>query len=384
MDSFMRDSHTQRWLLTALVVMWLCAATADARENIQWRTGKDFPKQLDVAVGVTWVGNPLRSAIKNLGQSQRVAVMLDRRIDPGRRITFSLAGRPLGELFATLAHKENLGIAYIGPVVYFGPPETTAKLATLVELCREEIRQLPPATLVRLLKESSMAWDTPAQPRKLIEDEIKAARLRPWKIEESVPHDLWPGWSMPPLDFAQRMTLLLAGFDKTFEVSKDGSAVRIVPIPDNPVIERQYTIKRNSSASLSKVREQFPRTQFELSGTRLTAKGPIEDLRQIATLLQTKKTPRPSGNGQPQKTEQRYTLTITNKPVGPLVSTLARTYLKLEPVFAENVTAKDRQQLVSLKVNQVNLDGLLRAALNPAGLTFRIEGEKLHVFRSSE
>ena len=46
---------------------------------------------------------------------------------------------------------------------------------------------------------------------------------------EQIPHDLWPEVDLPPLKFAQAMSLSLAGFGLTYDYVQDGTAIRLTP-----------------------------------------------------------------------------------------------------------------------------------------------------------
>src|SRR6185369_10390717 len=45
-------------------------------------------------------------------------------------------------------------------------------------------------------------------------------------------HDLWPAYDLPPLTLVERLTVVLAGFGQTYQVT-DGGQVRIIPIPQD-------------------------------------------------------------------------------------------------------------------------------------------------------
>jgi hypothetical protein len=68
--------------------------------------------------------------------------------------------------------------------------------------------------------------------------------------------------------------------------------------------------------------------------------------------------------------DRRFTLTIENKPLAPVLNQLAaQLNLQLEWDAAIPDTAVGRNALVSCRVEKADLDDLLKALLEPAGLT---------------
>src|SRR5947209_5276772 len=110
-----------------------------------WLTGSKLQQQLTLPASVSWSGSPFRQALYALGESQKVAVLLDRRVDPDQRLDLTIDNDPLEIVFKKIALRTKLGYSQLGPVAYFGPPATAAKLRTLAALRKDEINKLPPA-----------------------------------------------------------------------------------------------------------------------------------------------------------------------------------------------------------------------------------------------
>jgi type II secretory pathway component HofQ len=87
--------------------------------------------------------------------------------------------------------------------------------------------------------------------------------------------------------------------------------------------------------------------------------------------------PRRPGGKSTAAQAQRFTLKIENQPVGRVLDQLAR-QLNLNVVWSTNPPA-GQQALISCDVRQVDLDGLLEAILEPAGLTSRREGQTVTI-----
>lgn len=316
--------------LTGLFVTlagWSCVA-ASADDSADWRTGSAYQLALRQPVRVYWPDSPIRDALMRLSEEQNVAIFLDRRVDPGKRVDFrpkELA--PLADLLKNLAASQNLGVASVGSAVYIGPQATAAKIPALLKMRREELRKVPRTAAQQLAKRHTLRWQVLTTPQELLArlEQEYGVRIA---AKELVPHDLWPAANLPELSFSEQLTLILAGFELTYEIGNEG--VKLTPIP-----ERMTLVKED--------------------GTRVV-----------------RRTTSPP--------ETRYTLTVENQPVGSLMQALvARLDLKLtiDPAAQQSIS-----KLVSFQVKEATRDQLLRAALQPAGLDFRLEGTTVVVIRS--
>lgn len=311
-----------------LAVFTICASAS--ADPIDWHTGAAFQQALRKPLSVYWPSSPIRDALMRLSRQERIAIFLDRRIDPHMNVDYQPQGvAPLAELLKDFAASQILGVASIGSVVYLGPAETAAKLPTLLELRRQELRKLPPTAARRMAESLAVQWETLTTPQELFDRVEHEYRVR-ISDKELAPHDLWPEADLPPMSFSERMTLLLAGFQLTYEYADRGSAIRLTRIPD------QMTMTRNEGNTVT---------------------------RQTVT----------TG-------EKRFTLKVENQPIGPLMKALAAR-LGLELMFDASAQNK-LNELVSLNVKEVPRDQLIRAAIESAGLDFRIEDGSLVVFRA--
>jgi hypothetical protein len=327
----------------ALACLSAQAMLALAAEEADWFIGQRFDHQLETPIqSLQWGSNPLRKALESLARSQRVAIFLDRRVDPGQPIDFSVRNETLREVIQRLARSLQLGVSRVGPVVYLGPPETASVLGDIVELRRNEIRRWPTATSKRLLTVRPVAWPELAEPRELI---LQLARQAQLEIDglEHVPHDLWPAADLPPLDFAEHLSLLLAGFGLTFEVNQAAPRIHLTAMP---------TTGSGAAASVGGHGERRNRDQAV------------------------------AGPKAPPAAQVRYTLEVKHQPVGAIAKALAER-LELQIDYAPQIRDK-LQELVSFRVQEATLDDLLQALFQPAGLTYRIDGERLIVLAAPD
>lgn len=324
--AFRRRSLALRAFFLTLASCSSAVALADA--PVAWHTGTDYNRALREPMSVYWPNSPIRDALMRLSKETRVAIFLDRRVDPGKIVDYRPQDViPLADLLKDFAEKQNLGVASIGSVVYIGPQPTAQKLSTLLKMKRDEIRKLPPVAARRFATRQAMQWEMLATPRQLLSGIEQETGVRITGLD-LVPHDLWPATSLPELPFCERMTLLLAGFNLTYTFHN--GEIKLIPIP------QRMSIARVDNGKVIR---------------RTVVPG-----------------------------EKRFTLTVENKPVGPVMKALSAR-LGLLPKFDSSAENK-LGELVSLDVKDVTRDELLRAVLKPAGLDFRLEGETAIVFAS--
>ncbi len=370
------------WART-LPLVWLMVAPAavPAQPAAEPLSGPAFLRALNDTSTVAWEGISLGHALRNLGREYRLAVVLDRRVDPNREIALegTLSVRDLFLNLARIYSEQHarpdaaprpapaLGVTFYGSVVFVGPQNVAFYLRTLAEVRKEEVRELPSAVRNRLIRTATSRWDDATEPRQLIETLAKEAGLAVEGIS-LVPHDLRPAAVLPAMPWCDRLTLLLAQFDLTYSVSADGSQLTIRPVTEEDLrLERLYP---GGSNTLADFRARLPEAQVEARGGQVVVRGRLEDHEaaqgKVATTGTTSNADEPVG-------VDLYTMNIRDTPLRSVLNYLERN-LKLK--FAINEAAlKDKgislDERISFRVERAPLDELLKAALAPAGLVPR-------------
>lgn len=339
-----------------------------------WRTGAELERQLDAPVGVRWGANPLRAALTNLARSQQVAIFLDRRVDPDQPVDLVLENVPLRELLRRLAEQLQLGMGRVGPVVYLGPPPTAAVLGTVAALKEQQDEGLPSAVRSRLRRAQPLRWPELTTPRDVIQRLAGEAGVQ---VEggERIPHDLWPDVDLPPLNFAQGLTLVLAGFQLTFDYAPDGSAIRLQPLPPKATITRRIPLRGSPAVVGAEIRRRFPAARFTIEGGNLVVDSTVEVADGIRRLLDGS-----SARAKPlavtAQAEKRYSLKV-RAPLGAIAATIAKNVgveLRFDPRIQDL-----RDKLASVDVKDATLDQLLQALLQPSGLTYQLDPQTLEI-----
>jgi hypothetical protein len=340
-------------------------------------TGRELAQALELPVGLDWSGVELRPALENLSRSNRLAMVLDRRVDPGQELDLSLSDIPLADALRRIAEDRQIGVSQFGPVAYFGPEGAARALRTVAALRKEAVDGLSSERRKLLLKRRAWGWADLDEPRALIAALAKEGRCQVAGLEQ-VPHDLWAAASLPPLTLVERLSLVLIQFDLTFQLEDGGKVLKLEPIGEGVAIERSFPGGAEPEALAGAWRKLLPDCRIERAGNRIVVRGRVEDLERIesgATGAGTRTTV--TGQG-----DKNYTLTVKNLPLGGLLDQLARK-MKLEIQLDEAAIERagiGLEQKVSFAVKEVTFDELFKALLGPAGLAHRRMGDKVEIF----
>ena len=350
-----------------------------------WSTGPALQKTLDESVDVILSETPLRQALESWARNKNVAVLLDRRIDPGRKIEISLRQTTLKDALDAIAKKSDLGISLVGPVAYFAPPETARTVRTLVALRREDAHRLSPAAEKKFREQKPIAWDDLAEPRDLLQKTAGASGIQVAGLDQ-IPHDLWAAADLPPLELIERLTLVAGQFDLTFQIADDGKRITLVPIPRRVELVRTYPAGPQVQDTAQRFASLAPQARVEVQGDKIRVAGAIEDHERITSPPHHTPAEGASKPAAADFAHKRFTLAVTEKPVGPLLEQLAG-QLNLElrmDAKAIQDSGVSLDQRVSFSVKNATIDDLLRAALNQTGLKFTRKGNVVQIEPSSE
>jgi hypothetical protein len=236
---------------------------------------------------------------------------------------------------------------------------------------------LPAAVRTRLARLRAWRWDDAAQPAELLHalaDEYGLQVENP----HVVPHDLWAAADLPPMGFADRMTLLAAQFDLTFRIDERGQRVTLLPIdPQDVALVREYPTRGRAEAELRRIAEAVPEAQVEQRGDKILVRGRLEHHERIAGTEPTVRAVPPAG-------VTVYTFEVRKAPLQQVLEAL-RANLQGEGIQLRYDTEALRRAGVSLqapvqfRVVQAPLDDLLKTLLSAHGLAHRRVGTAIEI-----
>ncbi len=381
----MRNYGCRAWTpmlmtLAVLAATTLVGAFATASFGAtRWLTDADLYRQLTQPVDAVWSEMPLRDALRGLSRDQRVAILIDRRVDPGQKLKLELDGEPLRAAFLEIARDRKLGLSMFGPVAFFGPPEVSSRLRTIAALRREAVQKLPAPVVRRFLQKRAWKWDDLAEPRELLAQLAKENGIRIEGLDR-VPHDLWAAADLPPLSLIDRLTLVAVQFNVTFEVSPDGNTVRLVPLPAEVALVRSYPGGADPTARAKKYGELAPNAQIKVVGETIYVKGLVEDHGRITSPPRQPVHPRITAADE-GFARKRFTVNVESQPIGPLLEQLAKK-LKLDLRIDREALEQagvSLDQRVSFSVQGATIDRLLREMLKSCPLKYHRRDRVLEI-----
>jgi hypothetical protein len=260
-------------LYLASVLLVAAATSAIAAPSVPL-TGNAFRKALESSTDIVWEERALRDALERLGEAKNISIVLDRRVDPDQLITLSLSDVTLEQLLRQVASRQQLGIAIFDSTVYLGPEATTSRIGTAAAIQHDKGASSP--RKAKLQSVPALVAEEFSTPRQLLEDWAKSCGVQLYHADK-VPHDLWPAQRYPAQTAASRAALLLAGFDYSIEFSPDGSAARVIPMPEQPTLTRTYDGGGNARQRAEQISKQFPNAEVRVEGNKLAIVTGLED-----------------------------------------------------------------------------------------------------------
>jgi hypothetical protein len=175
------------------------------------------------------------------------------------------------------------------------------------------------------------------EPRRVIESAVEE---RGWRVAnaDAIPHDLWSSGQLPELSLPDQLTILLVGFDLTFELRPQDRSIELVPLTVLP----------------------------KGAGTQAGVRPPVPSA----------KAPKPN-----QGAKHQYTLRVQEQPVGAVLQALGKRLRWTIQIDEDGIrkAGKSLDTRVSFSVEKADQNQLLEALLKPAGLDFRADGERVRI-----
>lgn len=352
--------------------------------EIAWLVGEQLVDALDLPCTISCSETPFREILEGFSRRQKIAILLDRRIDPDQKVSLSIRGKPVRTALGEMAAAAGGHVSFVEDTVFIAPRQPASSARTLSVLQRDEMNKAPKELRGKLTAKGRLSWDHFSEPVAIVEKLAKSAGL---KLEnpEAIAHDLWNEADLPQMSWSARITLVLHQFDLTFELHPKVKSLRLIPVMPDPILERRFAAGSSPESRLQELQGVAPRAEFKLNGAWIVARGRAEDLDLI---------PRPNEtlpkNVKKTKvlSEELATLHIKDKPLLPVLRELAKQLqfeLKIDEQKIKAAGIK-LDQLVSIDLSEVKVSGLIDAALTAVlketGLTYRREENTIEVIVS--
>ncbi|MBI3865202.1 MAG: STN domain-containing protein [Planctomycetia bacterium] len=380
MDGFQYSGMRFFSAVLAFAALALPAAAVDEPPNLA--AGTSFRSALEQPISPTWDHLDLRTIARTIESGQRVAVLVDRRLDPSGERSLKVSCDTLRECFDRLAAECDGGATVIGNVVYLGPRETAGKLRTLVAMRKNDLKELPlpESRRTAITRTRAFRWNDLDRPADVLRRLAEEYRLEVDGLDQ-VPHDLWAAAALPDATPIEALSLVLAQFELTFQWTEGARGVRIEPIPERVAIEKSYDPPRGLSPAdaIARWQEVLPGLEARPAGGKVVVSGTEEFHEMVDRVRRGKRPDEKPGRSTaplPALGQKRYFSKFENVPVSALMRELETPGQGLLTFEYDRAAFKaagiDLDRRVSFELKNAKIEGFLKAAFDPIGVTFEI------------
>jgi hypothetical protein len=336
-------------------------------------------QKLDSRLSAAWQGQELGTVLERLASTQGVTIWLDRRVNPQQQVNARHSNATLRAILDQTTTEHALGWSLFGEVIYVGPPKSANDLATLAARARHSLDDTSADYRNRWLSTEPTNWPRLSIPQEILSQWLANAEIK-FTNPEVLPHDLWDAYSLPPMNLADRVVLLLIGYNMTCEITPNGRSCRIVSIA-RPVLITEKHNAGNKSRKVIAAFQDDKNVEIRRSGRQLTVTGRWEDQQRVAEIIAGSDLRKPPPNQSTRASGQRFSLKLENQPVGKVIDQLAA-QLGLNVAWEQQLLVGDtdlRQMQVSCEVIDGDFNKLLESVLTPAGLSYRLNDTVLEI-----
>ncbi len=362
------------------------------------RTDEDFQQVLRQPISVTNKFDSLRSVLTSLSTAYNVAIVLDRRLDPTATPSINLQSQPFNTAVESIAKSVGAGAVVVGNTIVVGPLNAVGNVPSLIQKRSAEISSSE-AGIPRFRRSEltnrriTMHWNDLDEPRQILvaaADRFGLTVANP----ERIPHDLWPGNTVPEASVAEALSLLLIQFDLTFEWQDRGRTVRLVDAPKVATTEKFYLPRdpehlairdrrRRAETAAKDWQQKIPGLVAEPDGQigRVLVTGTAAQHRRLAALLDPQADqPEPVPNIEPALPldRRRFLLNVENVPAIAIIKNLEASGVVFEYDAQEMTNAGiDFNQRIDINATNVDAKTFLRKLCDPLGVDFEYKGVKV-------
>ena len=360
-----------RAILLAVLIIGIFATTARSQSpsGTDWIVGKQLDQAILLNISGSWEDATLREQLMSISRRHRIAVFLDRRVDPSTRLDFSAINVTFEQFLWRLADQLDLGVCRFENLYYLGPRETTNQLPMLLDATRDSIREKLDSNDWKKVRANH--WRRLATPYDILDRLAKSHDLH-WENLETIEHDLWPEVDLPTLSSEAGFGVVLAGMGKWFEVN-NGTTLKLVDFPELKSGTAEISGVENASQFAKAMRKQFPEANVRGAGKSLTIKSTPEQFAAIK-----REVVKSQQVVQASLDRQVYDLQTTAKRISILQHLAKQTNLAIEfdPELGEVLGTR-----VEISVRRATVDEIIGAVLKDSGLEYRIEAQTLWIIK---
>lgn len=355
------------------------------RQQPRFLTERSFRHALSQPLSASWSNVGIRSILQKIQETQKISLILDRRIDPSTTLKIDLQNQPLETGLNEIASQLDARTAIVGSNVYLGPDRAVGTLKTLLELKQQELLSLADnqSTLKRRVYQLSrnktfhfQDLDTPADLLKQITDDFQITVSNPQRI----PHDLWSHGTLVAVNANEALTLVLNQLDLTYLWENQGRGIRLVSIPDRVTVQKTYSPRgRSLSDTIRHLKETFPEATITADGRMVLVDASADLQEKIAADLNPSRAPSrkmPSRKIDIVPLQRRkFTLRVQKAPLLAVMQKLEQSGIEFKYQADQLQQAGvDLTRPIDISVQNANVTEFFDALFGPLNLSYRIDG----------
>jgi hypothetical protein len=355
----------------------LCLSVLAADEPLATRTSH-LAKPVDAVFEL----QPIGEIVKKFAAEHKVALVLDLRVDLKAKAQGRYTNSPVEVILAESARFATARMVVFGETVYFGPTETADRAAGMAVRRRAELAKRDSALRTKFLKKRAWKWDRKATCEDLVRD---LARDLGFELAESTSLDVVPpAAELPAASPADVLSLWCAMADKTWELDESGAKIVIVDLPESVPLTRSNRYSPQEAAARVEQYKELNRPDLDIEASRGTVKlkGSWTSIWEcdridrawaagVAAAKADAKNPKKKG-------VKRYKVTLKNVTLDQFVESLAKETGRDIRIDNKSLAAAEisRERIrIQCVAAGLELEAMLKLALEPVGLTFSLDGE---------
>lgn len=342
--------------------------------EIDWLTGRSLDQKLKLGLTAIASDVPLRERLVGFSRRHRIAVFLDRRVDPSLSVTLALRHVTAEQLLWAIADQCELGVCRLDDFFYLGPKQTAACLPEAWRELSSSSKAIGSSGNQHWRNEAPLASATPAYFPALLRELTKSAKIS-IANPAAVQHDYWNSFSLPTMSLEKRLAILLIGFNAWPELDPKEPQFSIVSFPDQELTTTAARGIADARALAKELRSQFPKTKIKATKSGISAEGPWQDISALTSLL----VKRQDAAGEPPAEQTFAELEVKEATRERVLQSLAQgtgRQLIIAPNCRELV-----EQVVEFHLFNVGLSELVAAALAGSDLQFEITDDSIRISR---
>ena len=352
-------------------------------------TDRAFEDALAESISLAWQGQNLRDGLQKLSKTKQLSIILDRRIDPSQQLTLQIQKRTLKTVLKVIATEARADISVLGNTVYVGPARIASRLRTVEEIVASQLAttisvDASPQTRRRfeLLKRQTLNWPDLTTPRELLNEVASRYAL---KIESVnlVPHDLWGQATLPSGSSTQLLLTILAQFNLSFEWTESRDGIRLVDMPLDPRIEKQFTLKRGTEQTiLSKITRRMPDLEPKVTARRIKVVGTVEQIETVEAIIYPERQP---NNARPNQRKVADGVTVftfeATAPLGTFMATLEKQsgfMFQYDPEAFKQADIR-LDQRIFLEAKELTAKEVFDKMFPPQKIAYKVDGKTVRL-----